>query len=93
MLGITIAKVYHSHLGSQCAIRKSKLILVTNMSDSSLISWTDGGGNAMARATIPRSTVGDLRLWEKEYCGRRRHNIRTTWKDRERLCRVVLERI
>lgn len=80
---LNVRMVWNSYLGSQCAIRKSKLILVTNMSDSNLISWTDGGGNAMARATMPRSTVGDFRLWEKEYCGRRRHSIRTTWKEGE----------
>lgn len=50
------------NLGSQCAMRKSKLIRVTNMSDSNRISWTEGGGNAMARATIPRRAGGDFRL-------------------------------
>lgn len=44
-----------TYLGSQCAILKSKVNLVTNMSDSSLTSLTEGGGRAMASATIPIS--------------------------------------
>lgn len=75
---IISSNINTKYLGSQCAILKSKLILVTNMSDSNLISWTEGGGNAMANATIPSNTVGDFRLWEKEYCGRNLLSIRTT---------------
>lgn len=51
---------YITHLGSQCAIRKSKLILVTNMSASSLISCTLGGGKAIANPTMPISGGADF---------------------------------
>lgn len=69
-----------TYFGSQWAIVKLKLILVTNMSHSKRISCTEGGGSAMARATIPRSGGCDFRVCENVYWGRRRHNIRTTWK-------------
>lgn len=45
----------YTHLGSQCAIVKSKLIRVTNISDSRRISCTEGGGSAIANATIPNN--------------------------------------
>lgn len=71
---------YQYYLGSQWAIRKSKLIRVTNMSDSRRISWTLGGGSAMAMATIPSRGGDDLRVCEKVYCGRSLDRTSTTWK-------------
>uniref|UniRef100_A0A1A9VQG7 Uncharacterized protein n=1 Tax=Glossina austeni TaxID=7395 RepID=A0A1A9VQG7_GLOAU len=38
-----------------CAMRKSKLIRITNISHSKRISCTDGGGNAIPNATIPNN--------------------------------------
>lgn len=58
-----------TYLGSQWAIRKSKYSLVTNMSVSSRISWTLGGGRAMARDTAPNSGGAHFRLCENVYCG------------------------
>lgn len=64
---------------------KLKLIRVTNISVSSRISCTDGGGRAMANATIPNSGVFAFLVWEKVYCGRNRHNINTTCKFMEKM--------
>lgn len=69
-----------THFGSQCAIVKLKLMRVTNISVSKRISCTDGGGSAIAKATIPKSGGWDFRVCEYEYCGRKRHNNRTTCK-------------
>lgn len=69
---------FHTYFGSQCAIVKLKLMRVTNISVSRRISCTDGGGNAMANATIPNSGGFDFRACEYVYCGRKRHNNRTT---------------
>lgn len=57
---------------------KLKLIRVTNMSVSSRISCTDGGGRAMANATIPSSGGFAFLVCENVYCVRSRHNINTT---------------
>lgn len=54
------------------------------MSHSKRISWTDGGGRAIASATIPRSGGCDFRVCENVYCDRRRHDINTTWKGNSR---------
>lgn len=67
-----------TYFGSQCAIVKLKLMRVTNISVSRRISCTDGGGSAIAKATMPNSGGCDLRVCEYEYCGRRRHNNSTT---------------
>ena len=48
-----------SHFGSQWAILKSNPSLVTNMSDSSLTSWTEGGGRAMATPMNPMTDEGE----------------------------------
>lgn len=69
-----------THFGSQCAIVKLKLMRVTNMSASNRISWTDGGGNAIANATIPSSVGWDFRVCGYVYCGRKRQSNNTTWK-------------
>lgn len=58
---------------------KLKLIRVTNMSVSSRISCTDGGGKAMANATIPNTGGLAFLACENVYCGRNRHNINTTY--------------
>lgn len=80
-----VAKIQSNpYLGSQCAILRSKLILVTNISHSSRISWTDGGGNAIAMPTMPRSGGWDFLLWLNEYCGRSRQSISTTCKKESR---------
>ena len=42
-----------TYFGSQCAILKSKLNLVTNISLSNLTSWTLGGGSAIATPIKP----------------------------------------
>lgn len=68
-----------THLGSQWTILKSKVTLVTNISHSSRISCTEGGGSAMASATIPKSGGGDFLECEKEYCGRNLLRTNTTW--------------
>ena len=47
------------YFGSQCAILKSNPRRVTNISDSSLTSWTDGGGSAMATPMKPITEEGD----------------------------------
>ena len=44
---------FYTYFGSQCAILKSKLNLVTNISLSNLTSWTLGGGRAMATPIKP----------------------------------------
>ena len=44
---------FQTYFGSQCAILKSKLNLVTNISLSNLTSWTLGGGRAMATPIKP----------------------------------------
>lgn len=67
-----------TYFGSQWAMVKLKLIRVTNISVSSRISCTDGGGRAMANATIPSSGGFDFRVCEKVYCVLSRHNINTT---------------
>lgn len=67
-----------TYFGSQWAILKSKLILVTNISHSSRISWTEGGGRAIAIPTMPSSGGWDFLFWLNEYWGRRRHSMRTT---------------
>lgn len=69
-----------TYFGSQWAIVKLKLILVTNISHSKRISCTDGGGNAIANATIPNNGGCDFLVCENVYCGRKRHNINTTCK-------------
>lgn len=71
----------HTYFGSQWAIVKLKLIRVTNISVSKRISCTDGGGNAMANATIPSSGGCDFRVCENVYCGRSLHSIKTTWNE------------
>lgn len=69
---------FATYFGSQCAIVKLKLMRVTNISVSNRISCTDGGGSAMASATIPKSGGCDFRVCEYVYCGRNRHSIKTT---------------
>lgn len=55
-----------SHFGSQWAILKSNPSLVTNMSDSSLTSWTEGGGRAMATPMNPMTDEGEWPVrWPK----------------------------
>lgn len=78
---IVLKQSLQTHFGSQCAIRKSKLIRVTNISHSSLISWTDGGGRAIAKPTMPKRGGCDFLFWLNEYWGRRRHNMSTTCND------------
>jgi len=67
-----------THFGSQCAIRKSKLIRVTNMSVSRRISCTLGGGSAMASPTMPIKGGADFLVWLNIYCGLKRHSNNTT---------------
>lgn len=67
-----------TYFGSQWAIVKLKLIRVTNISVSKRISCTDGGGKAMANATMPNSGGCDFRVCENVYCGRNLHSINTT---------------
>lgn len=73
-----------TYFGSQWAIVKLKLIRVTNMSVSKRISCTDGGGKAIASATIPSSGAGVFRECENVYCGRSLHSIRTTCNDNDK---------
>ena len=47
-----------SYFGSQWAILKSNVSLVTNMSLSNLTSWTLGGGRAMASPMNPITIDG-----------------------------------
>lgn len=51
------------------------------MSVSRRISCTDGGGNAMANATMPSSGGWDFLVCENVYCGRSLHSINTTWNE------------
>lgn len=69
---------HYTYFGSQCTILKSKLIFVTNMSQSNRISCTEGGGNAIANPTIPIKVGSVFLFCVNEYCGRRRHKINTT---------------
>lgn len=73
-----IIDIHDAHLGSQCAIRKSKLIRVTNMSVSRRISCTLGGGSAIARPTMPINGGADFLVWLNVYCGLKRHSSNTT---------------
>lgn len=68
-----------TYFGSQCAIRKSKLIRVTNMSVSRRISCTLGGGSAMARPTMPIRGGAVFLVWLNMSCGLKRHSSSTTY--------------
>lgn len=68
----------NTYLGSQWAIVKSKLILVTNISHSSRISWIEGGGKATARPTIPSNCAWDFFDCVKLYWVLKRQRINTT---------------
>ena len=74
---------HKTYFGSQCAILKSKFNLVTNISDSSRTSWTEGGGNAIANATRPRRTGADFREWPKIYWGLKVPRMSTTCKENQ----------
>lgn len=67
-----------AYFGSQCAIRKSKLILVTNISASRRISCTLGGGKAIASPTIPINGGDNFLAWLNGYCGLSRQSNKTT---------------
>lgn len=69
-----------TYLGSQWAIRKSKYSLVTNISVSSRISCTLGGGSAIASDTAPNSGGAHFRLCENVYCGLSLQTNSTTWE-------------
>lgn len=49
------------------------------MSHSKRISCTEGGGKAMAKATIPSRGGWDFLVCENVYCGRNLHNNKTTY--------------
>lgn len=70
--------VNSTHFGSQCAIRKSKLMRVTNMSVSRRISCTLGGGSAIANPTMPNKGGADFLEWPNMNCGLKRHSNSTT---------------
>ena len=53
------------------------------MSVSKRISWTLGGGRAIANPTIPMRGGDDFPALLNGYCGLSRHNRRTTWKIRK----------
>lgn len=76
---------FSAYLGSQWATRRSKFTRVTNMSHSKRISCTEGGGSAMASATMPSSGGCDLRVCEKVYCGRSLHSSSTTCKEEQQV--------
>ena len=79
-----------THFGSQCNILKSKDNLVTNMSLSSLTSWTDGGGRAIARPMKPLTADEDGFLFI--FWGRSFPSSRTTCKKVNNLFCVLLIR-
>ncbi len=73
-----------SYFGSQCAILKSKVSLVTNMSLSSRTSCTLGGGSAMANPMKPMTNDGFLDF-EVEWAGRSFPRINTTFLETREL--------
>lgn len=74
---LCVTRASSTHFGSQCAIRKSKLMRVTNMSVSRRISCTLGGGSAIANPTMPIKGGADF-LWLNVNCGLKRHSNNTT---------------